>query len=308
MKYEIMLQILFNLLSRDNVSASYLASRHEISQRTVYRYIECLQLAGVPVMTKRGKGGGFTIPSSYKLPAYLLTKEELAFVINSLKALQKEINAPQITSALDKISSIAKNQYNGMNFSAGNVIIDGSAWGDTVSYRNKIGIIEKCIDENLKLLINYHDRGGDITRRTIEPHALVFKQGFWYVFAFCNLRNQFRLFKTGRIEYAHITGETFQRKPYGEEDLPLTFNYRDGELIDVDFAVEKSALPEVEEWLGIENVKTKRDGAITAHASLPNDKGLIPKILSFGKGIKVLAPDSLKENLKKAAAEIAGIY
>ena len=308
MKYEIMLEILFILLGKDKVSASYLAERFEMSRRTIYRYLECIQLAGVPIITSRGKNGGFTIPSSYKLPASLLNNEELSFVLNSLKAFQEEVKTPQIQKTIEKISSLSKKSMAAPDLTDSTVIIDGSGWGNTAAYSDKMSIIQKCIQEKLKLSIKYHDRSGEFTSRTIEPHALVYKQGVWYVYAFCLLRKEFRLFKTARIQYAQITGENFMRRPFNKEDMRLNFDFIKEEHIDAVFTVEKAALSEVEDWLGIESIRYKKDGSATAEASLPFDGGLINKILGFGTGIKVLSPLSLKEKIAERARQIFNLY
>ena len=74
MKYEIMINILFDLLSKKLVSARYLADKYEVSQRTVYRYIDGLSLAGIPVITVRGASGGFKIAEGYRISFGFLTK------------------------------------------------------------------------------------------------------------------------------------------------------------------------------------------------------------------------------------------
>ena len=76
MKYELMLSILFELLSKRTVKASYLASKYEVSVRSIYRYISSLEMAGVPIYTVRGYNGGFSIIDSYKLSSTFLTKAE----------------------------------------------------------------------------------------------------------------------------------------------------------------------------------------------------------------------------------------
>lgn len=71
MKYEIMLSILFDMLSKKSVKAAYLADKYGISVRTVHRYIASMEAAGVPVYTIRGNGGGFSIIDTYNSPQRL---------------------------------------------------------------------------------------------------------------------------------------------------------------------------------------------------------------------------------------------
>ena len=83
--------------------------------------------------------------------------------------------------------------------------------------------------------------------------------------------------------------------------------YKTVDTINVKFSVDKKILSDIEEWLGIENVKVTKDG-ITAVASLPNDTALIPKILSYGSGLKILSPTSLVSKIKKDAIELINNY
>ncbi len=307
MKYEIMIGILFDLLSKRSVPASYLAEKYGVSTRSIYRYLESLELAGVPIYTIRGNGGGFSIVDTYKLSSTFLSRKEFEQVIHTLSAIVESVPNKEIQSAITKLEAIKKHEYSGFDIKSGNLIIDGGPWGDTVGYKTKLVILQKCIEENKQLLIKYHDRNGAITERVIEPYVIVFKQGIWYIYAFCSLRQEFRFFKTGRIENATITDKTFIRKELSEKELPFDVWYESVEAVPVMLKVEKSILSDVEEWLGVENV-TEENGEFIAKASLPFDKGLVSKIISFGKGLKVLSPDTLRLEVIKMAKQIIENY
>ena len=307
MKYEIMLRILFELLSKKCVKASYLAEKFEVSVRSIHRYINCLELAGVPLYTVRGSNGGFAIVDTFKFSSTFMTEREFEQTINALSAITDSVPNKTLDSAINKLKSAAKNQTSGFNIKSGGIIIDAGPWGDTINYKSKLVVIQKSLENCKKLLIKYHDRNGDITERIIEPHIIVFKQGIWYVYAYCNMRNEFRFFKTGRIEHANISNESFVRKDISKNDLPLNFWQFEPTTIDVQLEIDKKYLSDIEEWLGVENVRNV-NGKNIAEAKLPYDNGLISKIMSYGSGIKVLAPEELKNDVKKNAKEILDNY
>ena len=307
MKYEIIIGILFELLSKKCVKAGYLADKFEVSVRSIHRYINCLEMAGVPIYTIRGNQGGFAIVDTYRLPSTFMTMREFEQVIQALRAITDSVPNRCLSSAINKLQAVTKNEYSGFNLKSGNLIIDAGPWGDTVGYKSKLITIQKSIDECKKLSIKYHDRNGSITERIIEPHVIVFKQGLWYVYAFCHLRNDFRFFKTGRIESATILNQSFIRRSYNEEDVPLNFWHQTVEAKDVVLEVEQSCLSDVEEWLGVENVEHHNDKHY-AYAKLPYDNGLVTKIIGFGSGIKVVSPDELKEKVKNCAQSILNNY
>lgn len=303
MKYEIMLRILFDLLCKKSVTARYLSSKYDVCIRSIYRYIECLESAGVPLYTERGKEGGIKIVDSYKLPSTFMTVKEFENVISALDAINDGVPDKTLESAIAKLKAVVKNEHSGFNIKSGNLVIDAGPWGDTVGYKLKLKIIQTCIEENKLLLIEYCDRNGEKTQRIIEPHIIVFKQGLWYVYAYCRLREEFRFFKTGRIEKAEIQKETFTRRDVSKSDLPLDFWQNAVETINVEFEVSKDVLADVEEWIGVENV-TKVNDKYLARANLPNDGGLVSKIMSYGDGVKVIAPKELKKNIKSIAEKI----
>ncbi len=305
MKEENLINVLFDFLSDKKIDATKLAKKYGVSKRTVFRYIDTLSIAGVPIYSKRGHGGGFCIYDTFKIPATFLTEKEYETVISSLKAVNGEIENPHLDSGINKLTAAYKGEKTALTLSDGNLIIDAGRWGDTGSYKAKLGVLEKSIEERKTLFIKYHDRTGEITERIIEPHAIVFKQGLWYVYAYCRLRNEFRLFKTGRIECANILDETFIRKPL--PDKPFEQWYSESNTEEVYMKVEKSVLSDVEEWLGIENIKEK-NGEFYAKVRLPFDDGLVSKILTFGAGIKVIKPQALKDKIITAAQKVTAVY
>ncbi len=307
MKFELMLKILFELMSKKCVKAQYLADKYEVSVRSIHRYINALDMAGVPIYTIRGKFGGFAIMDTYKFSSGFFTSKEFEQTINTLSAITESVPNKELTSVINKLKSAKRNEYAGFDVKGGNLIIDAGPWGDTVGYKSKLVIIQKSIEERKKLQITYHDRNGDVTDRVIEPHVIVFKQGLWYVFAFCNLRKEFRFFKTGRIEHANLLSENFIRQDIANMDLPLDFWHNKVETVDVSLLINKKCLSDIEEWLGIENV-SKVQGNYVANVSLPFDNGLVMKIMSYGDGIKVLSPTPLKKAVQKCAEEIVKNY
>lgn len=307
MKYEIMMSILFELLSKKTVSATYLANKYEVSVRSIYRYIESIEQAGVPLYTTRGNGGGISIIDTYRLSSTFLTVKEYEQVINALIGIAKNVPNKDLENALTKIQSVTRNEYSGFELKSGNLIIDAGPWGDAVGYKSKLAIISKAIDECSVIKIKYHDRNGSVSERDIEPHVMVFKQGIWYVYAYCRLRQTFRFFKIGRIEYANDNKEKFIKRDIHEKDLPLDFWHNSVKTCDIVLEISEKYLSDAEEWLGIENVK-KESGKNIARVKLPDDDGLINKILSFGSGIKVVFPKTVKEKVENSAKELLSIY
>lgn len=302
-----MIGILIQLLGKKCVSAKYLAEKYGVSVRSIYRYIDAIDMAGVPIYTIRGNNGGFSIIDTYKLPSTFFTKKEYDVTISALTGLSDGLANNTLQNVIDKLKAVCKTQISGFDISSGNLVIDGGCWGDTNGYKLKLQIIQQAIENNQKLLIKYHDRNGTKTERIIEPHIVVFKQGLWYVYAFCNLRNEFRFFKTGRIEYANLLTDKFEKKFIKKEDLPFDYWHDNVTSEEVVMEISNEYLSDIQEWIGVENISVE-NGKNVARVSLPYDKGLITKIMSYGTGIKVISPKKLIDSQKEFANKILENY
>lgn len=303
MKYQIMIDILITLLAKRKVSASYLATKYDVSVRSIYRYIDEMTVAGIPIDVARGANGGIFISDAYKLPKGFLTEEEYRKAIEAMLTMNAQLPDTALSSAIEKLSAQVKAERKDLTLS-GNILVDSGTWGDTRKFSDKLALIERAIEDKTVLDVDYISREGEHTQRKILPHLLVYKQNIWYVYAFCRHRNAFRLFKLGRMRTVIQTEQTFERIPFAREDIPLNFWHTEENMIDALFEIAPETLPFAEEWLGIENV-TSRGDKYYAEVTLPDDDSLIGKILSAGAGFKVVAPKNLATRVKNEALKIA---
>ncbi len=307
MKFEILIKILFELLSKKIVKSTYLAEKYNVTVRTIYRYVNTLEYAGVPIYSTRGREGGISLVDSFRLSSTFMTKAEFQQVIDTLSAISSTVPNKTLDSAIIKLKSTIRNEYSGFEVKSGSLIIDAGPWGDTVGYKSKLKVIQEALDGNKQLHINYHDRNGVKSERIINPYIIVFKQGIWYVFAYCTLRKEFRFFKIGRIENCTVLTEKFVKEKIDDKKLPLDFWHTSTPAKNIEFLVDRAVLSDVEEWLGIENIYYEND-KIIAKASLPYDNGLFSKLISFGSKIKVIYPKELIGEIKKTSMEILNNY
>ena len=306
MKYQIMIGILFTLLARRRISARELAAKYDVSTRTVYRYLEEMTIAGIPVDVARGANGGIYISDAYKLPRGFMTQGEYESAISAMQAMQSELGDENLRAAIEKLSAQCKEERKDGAIS-GNILVDSGTWGGERKFSDKLDLLEEAIAEHEALEIDYIARSGEHTARVILPHLLVYKQNIWYLYAFCRMRGAFRLFKIGRMRSIVKTGEKFAPLPFTREDVPLSFWTNGEETVDARFSIAPEALPFAEEWLGIENVR-EENGGYVADVTLPDDDSLVEKILSAGAGFKVLSPRSLAERVRNEARKIAERY
>lgn len=303
MKYRIMIKMLAMLMTRRKVTAREIAERYEISLRSVYRYVEELNVAGVPVDVVRGRYGGICISDTFRLPSGYFTRGEYAAAVNALEAMYSQMNDEDTLSALEKLQRQQKVDRRDLSV-CGNIIVDGGAWADMGRFSEKMRVCEQAVKESACLEIDYISRGGEHSKRVIDPHVLIYKQNVWYVYAYCHSRQDFRTFKIGRIKLARFTGRNFVKQEFTRDEIPLNLEYTSEQFIPVTLEIKKSALADVEEFIGVDNVEP-RGNALVATLRLPDDETLVDKILGYGGKVRVLEPETLKERVKAAALAIA---
>lgn len=303
MKYQIMLKMLLMLTARRKITAKEIADRFEISVRSVYRYVDELNVSGVPVDVVRGRYGGIFISDTFKLPAGYFTRGEYAAAINALSAMASQMGDEDTYSALEKLQRQQKADRRELSV-CGNIIVDGGSWADMGTFPQKMKVCEQAVQSSQSLEIDYISREGEHSKRVIDPHVLIFKQNVWYVYAYCHTRQDFRTFKIGRIKSARFNGRHFVKKEINKNEIPLNFEYTSEQLVPVTLEIKKDALADVEELLGVDNIEPRGNGLI-ATVSLPDDETLVDKILGYGGKVKVISPQSLKDSVKKAALAIA---
>ena len=172
MKFSILLDILIELLSKRRVTASYLAEKHSLSQRTVYRYIAILAET-VPAQIKRGRGGGICLSDSYKLPLGFLTAEEYDAAIEALSEAYTRSPEDRFLEAKRKLSAQEKADLRELSLfgEAGDILVDENALDLPLSAAEKLRLVGACI-RSLNILEIEYVENGEKTTRKIEPHTL----------------------------------------------------------------------------------------------------------------------------------------
>lgn len=303
MKLERMLSIILYLINHDKVKAQDLADKFEVSIRTIYRDIEALSQAGIPICTYQGADGGIGIVEGYKLDKNILTKDELLNIVTGLKGLYSINEDKNIKLLIDKLSNTAdKSAY----IPAGNeIIIDLSPWNKNDLLGLLIEDIKKAI-QDMKIIEFTYYSGEKVTERRVEPYHIIFKQSNWYFYGYCLLRNDFRLFKLRRMNSLKITDIGFVSRVYSLDDI--NFDWEKDKNAPVVVLFDKTMEYAVNDIFGIGNYEIAPDGRLKVQLHMGIDWWLYGFLLSFGDKIEVLAPVELRDKIKSIAESICKVY
>jgi predicted DNA-binding transcriptional regulator YafY len=297
MKIERMLTIIVILLNRNRVTANELAEKFEVSIRTIYRDIETINLAGIPIISHSGNNGGFSIYENYKINHQVLTLNNMSSLLSVLKDINSTVDDIELESSIEKLENIIpKNKVDSLKLHMEQIIIDLHPYGDSPNQKILVKTLRKAIKQSELLTIDYRNYDNVVSKRKVEPMSLVFKNYTWYLFAYCLLKEDFRIFRVYRISDFHIENHSFERREKSYHEITTLLNEQTT-MTTVVLKVSPIMKSRVEDVFNKEDVVVLETGELLVKATLPEKEWLFSLIFSFGEYIEVLEPKELRQKI-----------
>lgn len=295
-------EIVYILLDKKIITAKELAERFEVSVRTIYRDIDVLSQAGIPIYMSKGKGGGISLLDNFVLNKSLLSDNEQNEILAALQGLNA-VHYPEVDNVIAKLGLLFdKEDYNWID-------VDFSHWGET--NRNKFNLIKTAIINKRVISFDYSSSYGLSSSRRVEPIQLWFKDKTWYLKSYCLSKEDFRIFKLTRMKEVRVTDISFQKRPDRESSFDAR---RDENFRTVNFKLhlDKSVAYRVYDEFNENCIRQNPDGSFEVTASYPESDWVYGYILSFGNAAKVIEPeyvrniiiDRLEQTLKQYAHQL----
>lgn len=288
MKIDRLIGILAILLQKDKVTAPFLAEKFEVSRRTINRDIENLCKAGIPLVTTQGQNGGISIMDGFKIDRTLLSSADMQAILTGLRSLDSVSGTNRYTQLMEKLSVGAS------DFMPGNqhILIDLSAWSKS-TLSPKIELIQQAIQDCKYVCFDYYAPNGE-SKRKIEPYYLIFQWASWYVWGFCTEKNDFRLFKLGRMISLYVD-KSFEKRFVPLPDLSpervFPHYYQVKALVNPEYKWR------IMEEYGVDSFVVQPDGKLLFSFGFTDADSIMSWILSFRDGIELLEPIELREKL-----------
>ena len=298
-KIDRLIGILSILLQREKVTAPELTERFEVSLRTIQRDIESLCQAGIPIITARGPGGGISIMEGYRVDRTVLTIPEMRTILTGLRCLDSVSGTRRYLQLMEKLSAGSVGQTPGST----HMLVDLSSWYKT-SLPPKIELIQNAIEQHHILSFTYFSTKGK-SARTIAPYFLVFHWSTWYVWGWCRMRKDFRLFKLGRMTDL-CSGESFEPRSAPPPDLKLERIFPVRYQVSVLF--DPTCRWRLVEEAGTDCFSVDPDGRLCFTGGFPDEDSAISWVLSFGEKAELREPEELRERLRKLTQTLADRY
>lgn len=290
-------EMVYMLLNKKRTTASELAEHFEVSVRTIYRDIDTLSAAGIPIYTSRGKGGGISLLDDYVLDKLILSDAEQNEILFALQSLAITEN-PASHDVLSKVNQLFNKTTTDW------IEVDLSSWGSSSKAANTFSLLKNAILERNIIIFTYINNAGDKSIRQVEPLKLIFKVQAWYVQGFCLTKKDYRLFKISRMRELRVTTDFFEERPV----KPPAATVVHAPHIPIQLHIAASGAYRIFDDFNEADITTHTDGSFTVHTSLPDGDWLYRFILSYGTAIKVIAPDSLRQTMQQQLAQILRHY
>ena len=301
MQIERLIQIVFLLLRHENITAKQLAEELCVSTRTIYRDINILSVAGIPVTSQKGYGGGLSLLQGYSLDKSYFTREEQNNIIQALQIL-KSSGYPDADKALNKVAGLFSHQLQSEWLE-----IDFSYWGSPEKERNNITALERAIINKYVITFTYYNAELTVTSQIVEPLKLVFKSHAWYLVAYSKRKNDIRTYKMSRIRELRITNQLFERKL--PEDFSITPVYKEeyNTPVFILHFSEKIAYKVYDEFQE-KYIKKLEDGTLEVTFRYQLSDWTFLYLLSFGEYLEIIEPVEARNLLREKAQKIFSMY
>lgn len=285
-----LLEIVYILFEKKIVTAKELSEYFEVSQRTIYRDVDTLSAAGIPIYASKGKGGGISLLDNFVINKSIISEKEQIDILASLQGM-KALNVPDVEPVLKKLATMFEKNY------ANWIDVDFSRWGSGSNEKEKFDLLKTSIINKRRVKFDYYSSGGEKTERIIEPLKLLFKGQAWYVYGFCIVKNDYRIFKVSRIENLTLLNEIVTRNI--PEDILKESHEESYKTIKLVMKIEAGMAYRVYDEFGQESVSKNIDGSFLVTAILPENEWAYGYILSFGDYGEVLEPEYIREIIRK---------
>lgn len=304
-----MLSIIYILMNKGTVTAGELAERFEVSVRTIYRDVETLSMAGIPVYAKKGKNGGISLTEQFVLDKMLVSKREQQEILAALASL-RETGAQESGGVLEKLGEFFRAEPESW------VAIDFSDWSGT--RKELFEQIRQAVLGRHVIQFDYYGQYGNMSSRTAEPVQLLFKDYTWYLRAFCRVRQEMRLFKVVRMKRIRVLEETFVpgtrikafAQEYGrgpsENERLMEANMETCQII---VQIHGKEAYRVYDRFEEEQISVLPDGnfEICMECSVVDD-WIYGLILSFGPSARVVSPKEVQNEICRRISEMRDLY
>ncbi|MFQ1055216.1 helix-turn-helix transcriptional regulator [Gilliamella apicola] len=309
MKINRIITIIMILLQKDRISAKVLSEKLDVSLRTIYRDIQVIERAGIPIITYAGSQGGISILKDYKISKDLFTKDDVTVLLKGLNLLSSPIlSENEKFHTHEKIKSfLSQEELNKLGNDLNQLTVDLSPWFLKQNINNKIAIIKVALSQQLLLSFDYVKIKHDTISRLIEPYQLLFKEKEWYLQAFCLNRNDFRLFKLSKMSNVRKTNINFTKRSIPDM-VSLFKREMKTKVFKIKLLIDSSILERILDYCDEKDINPFNDDKYLVDFDFIEDDYSYGILMSFGHQCLCLEPEYVRQELIQRTEKLRRLY
>lgn len=308
MKIDRLVSIIMILLDKKRIGAKELAEKFEVSPRTIYRDIDTINMAGIPVLSISGVGGGFEIMQNYKIEKNVFSTADISSILMGLSNLSNLMRGDELVNALAKVKSfIPTDRAKDIEVKTNQIFIDLNPWMGNRNIQTYLEIIKTALQENRLLTFKYSDRYGNRTSRTAEPYQLVLKGNHWYWQGYCHTREDFRLFKLSRISDLKVLDDCFIPRNFQKPQLKFD-DILESMQTTITLRIHKSLMDRMLEYCTYEHFSPDGDDHYLVSFPFIENDYYYNILFGFGNKCECLEPLHIRTEMKRRIDHMAKIY
>lgn len=308
-----LISMILLLQSRQTWKTGDLADELDVSERTIHRYILMLEDMGIPIYSERGPYGGFSLMRGYKLPPLIFTAEEATVLymgVNLVEEVWGQIYRDAVTSVVAKLDNVLPDDLKqDVHRAQDSFVFSGLRAKDYRPWEPIIHALRQYITGRQTVQLTYHGFNLQETCRKVDPYALTFRGGLWYLIGYCHLRDAMRTFRVDRIQTVEpcerrftIPGD-FSARDYLERTMQFDDNYTIQVIMDAEIA------PYIRENHGHwATLNDQTDGSVTVTFGTSGLDWVTGWVLSYGAHALVLEPSELVTRVRDTTKSITARY
>lgn len=312
MQTENLFELTYILLDKKTITAGELAAHFGVSTRTIYRWVDALNLAGVPVYTTKGKGGGISVSDTYALDKTVFTDAEKQELLASVQAFQAlsgtKAQNGSTQSAISKLKALTGAQTDWIE-------IDFEPWNSkSAEVQRLFTQLKTAVIEKQQIQFDYYSMRGESNNRAVQPLKIIFKGQSWYLKGICLPNGEERFFKLSRMRNLTVLATRMQINPQQvtKAESAATSDIYHSEtppkMIRVTLLVPQKNMPMLLDDYTLDTVTHNPDGTCSITLFLPDFYWLDDYLLGLGDETEVLEPAFLRERIRQKVANLAKRY
>lgn len=300
MKINRLFNIVYILLEKKSITAKELAEQLEVSTRTIYRDIDILSSSGIPIYANQGKGGGIALLDNFILDKFIISEDEQNEILMGLQSLKatKFLNTEEI---MKKMASIFKKK----NYKW--IDVDFSYWYGDKREKEIFDSLRYSVLNSYIAEFDYYNSNCEKNKRNVCPLRLKYKGISWYLQAYDNIKKDYRTFKICRIQNLKITNNLFDKNLYKVPDK-VEFLDSKTNMVNLKLKFENYMAYRIYDSFNCDEIIKNEDNTYTVTIKIPESNWLYDYIFSFGSGVEVLEPISIRNNIFNEANKIISKY